>query len=247
MEENVWNTRVAQHYDEAFAPAFNPQVLEPAVDFLARRTRDAPALEFAVGTGRVALPLRARGVHVFGIEMSEPMAAQLRAKPGGDAITVTIGDMATCRAPGRFGLVYAVCNAITCLLSQSEQVACFRNAARHLLPGGRFVVEVEVPDLQRLPPGEHARPFHVGPDQVGFDTFELADQRMVSHHYRFGGGGSEIFRSQHRFVWPSELDLMAQLAGLVTEGRWADFDEAPFTSSSRSHVSVWRKSSEGPG
>ncbi|WP_017573632.1 class I SAM-dependent methyltransferase [Nocardiopsis halotolerans] len=182
---------------------------------------------------------------VSGIEMSEAMAARLRAEPGGDAVTVTLGDMATCRAPGRFGLVYAVHNAITRLLSRDERVACFRNAARHLLPGGRFVVEVGVPDLQRLPPGEYARPFHIGPDQVGFDTYELAERRMVSHHHRFGGGAGEVLRSRHRFVRPSEPDLTAQLAGLVTEGRWADFGEAPFTSASRPHVSVWRKPTEG--
>jgi SAM-dependent methyltransferase len=245
MDADVWNEKVAQGYDEASAHMYAPTVLDPAVDFLARRADGGPALEFAVGTGRVALPLSARGVGVAGIEMSEPMARELRGKPGGDGIAVTIGDMAHARAPGAFGLVYVVYNAITCLLSQDEQVACFRNAARHLAPGGRFVVEVEVPDLQRLPPGETARPFHIGEDHVSFDTFDVANQRLVSHHYRIVDGRADTFRSPHRYVWPSELDLMARLAGLVPRERWADWREAPYTASSRSHVSVWQKPLDG--
>jgi SAM-dependent methyltransferase len=241
MDAGVWNEQVAQGYDEASAHVYAPAVLDPAVDFLARHAGGGPALEFAIGTGRVALPLSARGVRVAGIEMSEPMVRELRKKPGGDGIAVTIGDMAHARAPGEFSLVYVVYNAITCLLSQDEQVACFRNAARHLAPGGRFVIEVWIPELQRLPPGETARPFQVGEDHFGFDTFDLANQRLVSHHYRIVDGRADTFRSPHRFVWPSELDLMAKLAGMVPSERWADWHEAPFTSSSRSHVSVWRK------
>ncbi|MEU6678946.1 class I SAM-dependent methyltransferase [Streptomyces sp. NPDC046925] len=239
--EDVWNEQVARSYDASSAHMYVPEVLDPAVDFLARRAGSGAAVEFAVGTGRVALPLSARGVRVAGIEKSEPMARELGGKPGGDAVDVTLGDMTTARAPGSFRLVYLVYNAITCLLSQDEQVACFRNAARHLEPGGRLVIEVFVPDLQRLPPGETARPFHIGERHVGFDTYDLVDQRLVSHHYTIEDGRGSTFRSSHRYVWPSELDLMARLAGLELSERWADWTEEPFTASSRSHVSAWRK------
>ncbi|WP_314174440.1 class I SAM-dependent DNA methyltransferase [Streptomyces winkii] len=242
MDGEIWNERVAQEYDESSAFMYAPEVLDPTVDFLARRAGRGPALEFAIGTGRVALPLSRRGIRVAGIEMSEPMLEQLRKKPGGSEIPVSVGDMASARAPGRFSLVYLVFNTITNLLSQDEQVECFRNAARHLEPGGRFVIEVGVPDLQRLPPGETAQPFHVGEHHLGFDTFDLARQRMVSHHYRIADDGrADVFRSPHRFVWPSELDLMARLADLDLRERWADFHESPFTADSRSHVSVWQK------
>jgi SAM-dependent methyltransferase len=241
VDTDVWTEQVARGYDEASADMYAPGVLVPAVDFLARRADQGVALEFAIGTGRVALALSARGVHVAGIEMSEPMVRELRKKPGSADVPVTIGDMTTATAPGRFGLVYLVYNAITCLLAQDEQVACFANAARHLEPGGRFVVEVFVPDLQRLPPGETARPFHVGEHHVGFDTFDLVNQRLISHHYRIVDGIADTFRSPHRYVWPSELDLMARLAGLSLRERWAGWSEAPFTADSRSHVSVWQK------
>jgi SAM-dependent methyltransferase len=244
VNADVWNEQVARGYDEASAHMYAPGVLDPAVEFLARRAGQGPALEFAIGTGRVALPLSARGVRLAGIEMSEPMVRELRGKPGGADVPVTIGDMATAIAPGRFTLVYLVYNTITNLLSQDEQVACFANAARHLEPGGRFVVEVFVPDLQRLPPGETARPFHVGEHHVGFDTFDLVNQRLVSHHYRIKDGVADTFRSPHRYAWPSELDLMAMLAGMELRERWADWSEAPFTADSRSHVSVWQKPSD---
>jgi SAM-dependent methyltransferase len=243
MESDVWNEQVAEGYDEASAFMYAPEVLGPAVDFLAQRAGRGAALEFAVGTGRVALPLSERGIRVAGIEMSEPMVEELRKKPGSAGISVSIGDMAATRAPGEFSLVYLVYNTITNLLSQNEQVECFRNAARHLEPGGRFVIEVGVPDLQRLPPGETVRPFHVGEHHVGLDTFDLVNQRMVSHHYRLVDGKADTFRSPHRFVWPSELDLMARLADMELSERWADWNETPFTADSRSHVSVWQKSS----
>ncbi|MEU6549082.1 class I SAM-dependent methyltransferase [Streptomyces sp. NPDC046915] len=241
MEQDVWTEQVARTYDESSAYMFAPEVLEPAVEFLARRAEGGPVLEFAVGTGRVALPLRERGVAVSGIELSEPMVRELRRKPGGDGMPVTLGDMARVRVPGEFSLVYLVYNTIGNLLTQDEQVACFRNAARHLRPGGRFVVEVGVPELRRLPPGESARPFHIGEKHVGFDTYDLVNQRLVSHHYRLTDGRAEVTRSRHRFVWPSELDLMARLAGLEPRERWADWNEAPFTEDSRAHVSVWQK------
>jgi SAM-dependent methyltransferase len=241
MEAEVWDEQVAQDYDASSAHMFAPEVLGPTVDFLARRAGGGPALEFAIGTGRVALPLRARGVAVAGIELSEPMVAELRRKPGGGEIPVTIGDMAGATAPGEFGLVYLVYNSITNLLTQDQQVECFRNAARHLRPGGRFVIEVFVPDLRVLPPGETARPFHIGERHLGFDTFDLANQRMVSHHYWIEEGAARTFHSPHRFVWPSELDLMARIAGLEPRERWADWNETPFTADSGSHVSVWQK------
>ncbi|OEV03019.1 class I SAM-dependent methyltransferase [Streptomyces oceani] len=241
MDADVWTERVARGYDESSAYLYAADVLGPAVDFLASRAGPAGALEFALGTGRVALPLRERGVRVAGIEKSEPMLRQFRAKPGSEAVPVTLGDMATARAPGEFDLVYLVYNGITCLLSQDEQVACFRNAALHLTPGGRFVVEVFVPELRRLPPGETARPFHIGAHHLGVDTYDLVNQRLVSHHYTIAEGRADTFRSPHRFVWPAELDLMAQLAGMALRERRADWSEAPFTDSSRSHVSVWQK------
>ncbi len=187
---------------------YAPPVLQPALEFLAALAPGGRALEFAIGTGRVALPLSAHGLTVYGIDSSQPMAEVLRVKPGGDRVEVVIGDMAQDCVPGTFDLVYVVYNAITCLLTQGEQVACFRNAARHLRPGGRFVVEVFVPDLQRLPVGD---------------------------------GKASVFHSPHRFVWPSELDLMGELAGLRLLERWADWKRAPFTAESRSHVSVWAK------
>ena len=241
MATDVWNERVAQGYDASSAPMYAPEVLGPTVDFLAWRAGRGPALEFAIGTGRVALPLSARGVPVAGIELSEPMVAELRKKPGSGDISVSIGDMASTKAPGEFSLVYLVYNAITCLLTQDGQVRCFRNAARHLEPGGRFVIEVFVPAVQRLPPGETARPFHVGEHSLGFDTFDLVKQRLVSHHYWIEDGAARTFHSPHRFVWPSELDLMAKLAGLELGERWADWNETPFTADSTSHVSVWQK------
>ena len=238
MGTDMWNQQVAQGYDATSARMYAPEVLGPTVDFLARRAGRGPVLEFAIGTGRVALPLAARGVPVAGIELSEPMAAELRNQPGGGDVPVTIGDMATTRAPGEFRLVYLVYNAITCLLTQDQQVACFRNAARHLRPGGRLVIEVFVPDLQRLPPGETARPFQVGQHHLGFDTFDLANQRLVSHHCRIKDGAARTFQSPQRFVWPSELDLMARLTGLEVRERWADWNQTPFTAASTSHVSV---------
>ena len=182
-----------------------------------------------------------RGMARYGVDARDGRHAHGGAgMPGGD-IPVTIGDMASSRAPGELSLVYLVYSAITCLLTQDQQVACFGNAARHLRPGGRFVIEVFVPDLQRLPPGETARPFHVGQHHLGFDTFDLVNQRLVSHHYSIEDGTVRTFRSPHRFVWPSELDLMARLAGLDLRERWADWNQTAFPAASTSHVSVWQK------
>jgi SAM-dependent methyltransferase len=232
---------VAARYDETSAWMFDPAVVEPAVDVLASLAGDGAALELGIGTGRIALPLAARGVRVRGIDLSEAMVARLRAKPGGEAIDVAIGDFATTTVEETFSLAYVVFNTIMNLTTQDAQVACFRNAARHLAPGGRFVIEVGVPPLQRLPPGERFRPFHVGSEHVGFDEYELAEQGLVSHHYRIGADRAEAVAMPFRYVWPAELDLMAQLAGMRLEARWGDWDRQPFTSESAKHLSVWEK------
>jgi SAM-dependent methyltransferase len=211
------------------------------VDRLARLAGDGPALEFAIGTGRVAVPLRARGIAVTGIELSRPMIERLRTKADEATIPVVVGDMATATAPGAYTLVYLVYNTISNLLTQAEQVACFRNAARHLVPGGRFVIELEVPRLRRLPPGQTAVVCHDEPGYIGLDTYDVVRQRLVSHHFRFDESRqARVFRSPHRYVWPAELDLMAQLAGLALESRHADWTGAEFTAESESHVSVYR-------
>ena len=239
---DVWDEPAAENYDADSAEMFAPGTLTPTVDFLARLAVPGPALEFAVGTGRVAVPLAARGVAVHGIELSEPMVAQLRRKVDEATLPVTVGDMAATTVAGRFSLVYLVFNSISNLRTQQEQVACFRNAARHLAPGGRFVIELWVPPLRRLPPGQLAAPFEVGEGHLGFDTYDLVTQECTSHHYRRRTDGTVTYDAGHfRYLWPSECDLMAQLAGLELEDRFADWDTNPFTSDSESHVSVWRR------
>jgi SAM-dependent methyltransferase len=240
-QEDIWDDVAAERYDMSDTGMFDPEILGPTVDRLAALAGGGRALEFAIGTGRVAVPLAARGVPVGGIELSRPMIAQLRRKVGEDAVPVVVGDMATARAPGEFTLVYLVYNTISNLLTQDEQVACFRNAARHLSKGGRFVLELFVPDLRTLPPGQGATVFHAEPGYLGVDTYDVVAQHLVSHHVRFGDGRqAEIFRSPHRYVWPAELDLMGRLAGFELESRRADWAGAPFTAESRSHVSVYR-------
>lgn len=223
---------------------FQPDVVDPAVDVLTELADGGRALEFAVGTGRIALPLSRRGVPVDGIDMSRAMVARLRAKDGGDGIGVTIGDFATTRVPGTFALVYLVYNTIGNLTTQDAQVACFRNAAAHLAPGGCFVIETGVPELRRLPPGQNAVPFTISPTKVGFDTYDTATQAMSSHHIRLVDGRPEYFALPFRYVWPAELDLMARLAGLRLRHRWEGWTKAPFTHESGEHVSVWEKPAE---
>lgn len=243
---DLWDAETAERYDESSAFMFAPEVLEPAVDFLAELAGDGPALELAIGTGRVAVPLVERGVPVTGIELSQPMVDQLRKKRSD--IPVLVGDMATSTVPGEFALVYVVWNSIGNLRTQEEQVACFRNAARHLAPGGRFVIELWVPGLRRFPPGQVAVPFHVGERHAGFDTLDLATQQGTSHHYRRHDDGTVTYgASNFRYIWPAECDLMAQLAGLELERRVADWQGNPFTNDSESHVSVWRKPPLSPG
>jgi SAM-dependent methyltransferase len=220
---------------------FAPEVLGPTVDRLARLAGGGRALEFAVGTGRVAIPLAERGVSVTGIELSRPMIDQLRATVDEATIPVFVGDMATVRAPGEYTLVYLVYNTISNLLTQAEQVACFRNAARHLGPGGRFVVELWVPELRMLPPGRQASVWHCEPGYIGLDTYDVLHQQVVSHHFHFDQSRrGQLFRSPHRYIWPAELDLMAQIAGFELETRQADWAGTDFTAESRSHVSVYR-------
>jgi SAM-dependent methyltransferase len=240
-QEEIWDEDAAQRYDTAGTGMFAPEVLRPAVDLLARLADGGPALEFAIGTGRVAVPLSERGVPVTGIELSSPMIERLRTKVDEDTVPVMVGDMASAVAPGAFALVYLVYNTISNLLTQSEQVACFRNAARHLTPGGRFVIELWVPELRKLPPGQQATVWHSEPGYIGLDTYDLLHQRVVSHHFRFDDSKeARLFRSPHRYIWPAELDLMAQLAGFDLESRHADWSGAEFTADSRSHVSVYR-------
>jgi len=240
-QEDIWDQEAAQAYDTPGTGMFAPDVLGPVVDRLAELAGDGRALEFAIGTGRVAIPLAERGVPVTGIELSQPMIGQLRAKAGEAAIPVIAGDMATTLAPGAYTLVYLVFNTISNLLTQREQVACFRNAARHLSPGGRFVIELWVPELRKLPPGQQAVVFTAEPGYVGLDTYDVLRQHVVSHHFRFGAGKeARVFRSPHRYIWPAELDLMAQLAGFELEARHADWSGTEFTAESRSHVSVYR-------
>ena len=244
-EDDIWNADAARRYDTPGAGMFAPEVLDPAVDRLAALARGGPALELAIGTGRVAVPLAARGVPVTGIELSRPMVDQLRSKADEATIPVVVGDMATAVAPGagRYTLVYLVFNTISNLLTQAEQVACFRNAARHLLPGGRFVIELWVPELRKLPPGEGAVVFGSAPGYLGIDTYDVVRQRGVSHHVHFAPTSeAKVHLHRFRYVWPAELDLMAELAGFELESRHADWSGGEFTAESRFHISVYRRS-----
>jgi SAM-dependent methyltransferase len=241
VPQNTFTGRIAESYDATSADMFEPARLDATVAFLAEEAAGGRALELGIGTGRVALPLSARGVEVHGIDLSADMIEQLRAKRGADAITTTVGDFAETAVEGTFSLVYVVYNSIANLLEQDEWVACFRNAARHLDPGGHFVMELWLPDLRRFPPGAVAVPFDVSPTHLGFDTLDLANQRGVSHHYFVNGDRVARFDSPFRFAWPAELDLMAQLAGMTRHDRWADWDRSPFTSASTKHISVWER------
>ena len=242
MRKIRFDEQIAERYDETSADMYRPEVLEPAVDFLADLAGDGAALEFGVGTGRLALPLSARDVRVHGIDISEPMLDQLRRKPGAERIGLTAGDFATARVEGSFRLAYLAFNTITNLTTQDEQVACFRNAAAHLEPGGCFVIEVFVPSLRRLPPGERVRAFDVGRTHLGFDEYtDFVGQILHSHHYWIEGGGLRTFSAPFRWVWPAELDLMARLAGMTLRERWAGWTRERFTDESASHVSVWEK------
>jgi SAM-dependent methyltransferase len=242
MPEDHFGEPVAERYDEDSAEMFDPAVVEPAVDLLAELAGQGRALELGIGTGRIAIPLARRGIGVHGIDLSGAMVARLRAKQGDEQIGVTVGDFATTKVDGLFSVAYLVFNTIENLTTQDEQVACFENVASHLEPGGCFVIEVAVPDLQRLPPGETFRPFHVSETHLGIDEYDVVGQGLVSHHYRRTAHGSfEKSSVPFRYVWPAELDLMARIAGLTLVARWGGWKREPFTSESRKHVSVWEK------
>jgi len=240
-DDGYFDEAVAARYDQAEAREFAREVVDAAVDFLAPLAGDGPALELGIGTGRIALPLAARGVPVHGIELSRAMVARLRAKPGGADIPVTIGDFATTRADGDFALAYLVFNTIENLTTQAAQVACFANVAAHLQPGGAFVIEVAVPDLRGLPPGERLVAFDVSANHAGIDEYDVANQGLVSHHFELVDGRWAYSVMPFRYVWPAELDLMAQLAGMRLRERWGGWHSEPFTSESRAHISVWEK------
>jgi hypothetical protein len=242
VPEDHFGERVAERFDERYAYQADPAVVDPIVAFLADLAHGGAALELGIGTGRIALPLSQRGVRVHGIDLSEAMVARLRAKPGAERVDVTVGDFATTTVEGRFSVAFVVANTIMNLTTQDEQVACFQNAAAHLEPNGHFVVEVLVPRLQRLPPGEVFQPFAVEPTHLGFDEYDVVSQGMVSHHYWIEGGKVDVISPPFRYVWPSELDLMARLAGMTLRERWGGWKREPFTGDSNTHVSVWEKS-----
>jgi hypothetical protein len=238
----TWDSGIAQVYDTVYSAEADLSVLGPVIDVLASLAGDGPALEFAVGTGRIALPLGGRGIAVSGIELSPHMAERLLAKPGADAVAVTVGDMTCTRVPGTFTLVYLAANTIMNVTTQDEQVAVFANAAAHLATGGRFAVEVIVPQLRSVPQGERGRVFALSPDHVGIETFDdVAGQIAWSHHWMQVSGRLVRHSAPYRYVWPSELDLMARLAGFRLEYRWAGWDKSPFTSDSVSQVAVYEK------
>jgi SAM-dependent methyltransferase len=242
MQHNYFDGPVAERYDDSSSEMFSPEVLGPTVDLLAELAAGGAALELAVGTGRVALPLAGRGVPVHGVELSQAMVDRLRAKPGGDRIDVVVGDMASARVEGRFRLAYLVFNTIGNLVTQAQQVACFENAASHLDPGGCFVVENGVPALRRMPPGDAFTVFDHAEGHVGIDEYDGVTQQMWSHHYTSTDGETYHRMSvPFRYVWPSELDLMARIAGMRLRDRWGDWDRSPFTAGSAKHVSVWEK------
>jgi SAM-dependent methyltransferase len=242
MPEDHFGEDVAARYDQGLGHWGDAEVVAATVDFLAELAADGAALELGIGTGRIALPLAQRGVRVHGIDLSEAMVARLRAKPGAEEIRVTIGDFATTRVEGTFSLAYLVFNTILNLTTQDEQVACFQNAAAHLKPGGCFVIEVGVPQLQRLPPDQTIHVFsYTGPMRFGFDEYDVANQGLVSHHYGERDGTFGPWSIPFRYVWPSELDLMARIAGMRLRQRWSGWKREPFTSESTKHVSVWEK------
>jgi SAM-dependent methyltransferase len=241
-DDGYFGEPVAARYDDAVDDMLDRAGIDTAVDFLAELAGSGRVLELGIGTGRVAVPLAQRGVPVSGIDMSKAMVARLHAKPDGTDIPVTIGDFATARVDGTFSVAYLVFNTISNLTTQAAQVACFRNVAAHLAPGGCFVIEVGVPGLRRLPPGETLRAFHLSETRWGIDEYDVATQGLTSHHFEIVDGRLERLSIPFRYAWPAELDLMAQLAGMGLRERWAGWKREPFTSESRMHVSVWEKS-----
>lgn len=241
IDDGFFDDAVAATYDRLHGETA-PGELSLMVDRLEALATDRTALEFAIGTGRVALPLAARGISVAGIDYSWAMIQQLRKKDGGQGMSITIGDMASAAVNDQFSLVFLVYNSLDNLTTQAQQTACFRNAARHLKPGGRFLVETLVPPLQRLPYGETTLAFAANDDHWGIDVFDTASQRYTSTHIRFEHDGeTQRLTIPFRYAWPAEMDLMAQMAGLTLESRWADWNQTAFTSTSTSHISIWQK------
>ena len=240
MPTDYFGEDVAARYDDDVA-GFEPTVLDPVVDFLFERARGGAVLELGIGTGRVAVPLARRGVRVHGIDLSPAMVARLQEKPEAVEIGVTMGDFSTTKVDETFTLAYLVCNTIMNLTTQDAQIACFENVAAHLEPGGCFVIEVGLPELQRLPFGETIRPFHFSETRVGLDEYDVANQGLISHHYREVDGTFEKMSIPFRYVWPAELDLMARLAGMSLGERWSGWKGEPFTSESAKLVAVWEK------
>lgn len=241
MPRVYFDERIAERYEAYWPNLFEPAAIDPVVSFLAGLSGEGGALEFGVGTGRIALPLSQRGVRVHGIDLSPAMVARLQAEPGAERVGLTVGDFATTTVGATFRLVYLLRNTIMNLTTQDEQVECFRNAAAQLEPGGCFLVEVMIPGLRRLPPAETYQAFTVTPAHLGFDEYDVATQGLVSHRYGVIEGQLEIFSSPFRFVWPSELDLMARIAGMSLRERWSGWKREPFTGDSTMHVSVWEK------
>jgi SAM-dependent methyltransferase len=240
-DDGYFDEAVAARYDDNEAEQFDRDEIDAIADLLAELAGGGRALEFAIGTGRIALPLALRGVDVAGIELSRAMLARLHAKPGGEAIPVTIGDMSTTTVEGPFSLVYLVYNTIMNLTKQDAQVAAFRNAAAHLSPGGCFLIEVGVPGLRTLPPGTTYQVFHASDDYWGVDEYDVLNQGLISHHIDNNAGEYRRTSMPFRYAWPAEFDLMAQLAGMTLRDRWAGWKHEPFTSESEMHVSVWQK------
>jgi SAM-dependent methyltransferase len=245
--ENYFTGRIARDYASLWPHLFEPGMVDPPVAFLTEMAHGGRVLELGIGTGRLALPLSARGMDVHGIELSPDMVDQLRLQPGADAVGITLGDFASTqidRGASSFSLAYLARNTIMNLTTQDAQVGCFRNVAWHLVTGGHFVIEVMVPELRRLPPGTNVHVSQADPAHLGFDEYDMASQRMVSHHVFVRDGHEETFAAPFRFVWPAELDLMARLAGMALRERWSDWDRSAFTSESRSHISVFEKVAE---
>jgi SAM-dependent methyltransferase len=236
MPVDYFGEDVAVRYDDD-AVMFDPAVVDPMVDLLAELAGEGAALEFGIGTGRIAVPLAARGVPVHGIDLSQAMVARLRVKPGAEQIAITIGDFATTRVEGTFSLVYLVFNTIGNLTTQNEQVACFENAARHLHPGGYFVIELGFDGGRR----GGLSVFDLSDTHVGVDEYDAATQRLVSHHFSLVDGRWERLSIPFRAVGPGELDLMARMAGMSLSERWSGWTREPFTSQSSKHISVWEK------
>lgn len=240
LKVNYFGADVAAVYDED-TEMFSAQAVDPVVDYLTSLAGGGSALEFGVGTGRIALPLAARGVTLSGIDLSPQMLARLALKPDADQIEVVQGDFALARLDNTYDLVYLVFNTIMNLTTQAEQVACFANAAAHLKKGGHFVIEVLVPRLQQLPFGKTTQVFAFSDDHIGVDEYDVVNQTLISNHVHWRAGAARRTRLPCRYVWPSELDLMAQMAGMQLRHRWGGWQGEAFTAHSHTHVSVWQR------